>query len=336
LRPLRSERVTGGTRVVLGAFNRDSLVVFTQDLHALGNLKTRLEGNGRRAAQVVRDLAAARLAGHDAIVGRLGQIGRALPATADARAKAESNLRECDELLRTDVGKAYDRARHALEITRQIERVYWEQATAAPNDPLADPLTGSFATLAEHYRFRNEVASAEHSDNRLSEGGCENLSAMLRAGWKHYSHRQEGIQSSVDLTPRAAHGGSAGLLLRAEPADPGTRPAVIETPPVWVTSASVSVEAGDLVRIQAWVRIDAPITGSVDGLVLLDTLSGEALAMRLSKTEGWKQITMYRAAARRGPMSVTFALAGLGEAAIDDVTIAIVRHRGPLGGQAQR
>jgi hypothetical protein len=45
---------------------------------------------------------------------------------------------------------------------------------------------------------------------------------------------------------------------------------------------------------------------------------------------------MYRAAARPGPMHVTFALAGLGEAAIDDVTIEIVRHRGPLGGQAQR
>lgn len=336
LRPLRAERVTGGTRVVLDESSRDSLVVFTQDPHVMRNLKSRLAKNAPRAAQIARDLAAARLAEHDVVVGRLAQLGHALPGAQEVRARAESDLRQCDAMLKTDVAKAYELARHALAIVRQIERLYWEQATAAPNRPLADPLTASFATLPAHYRFRQEIAGAPRSNNRLSEGNCENLGAMQRAGWKHYSHGQKGIKTAVELTPRAARSGGAGLLLRSAAADGDHKPAAVETPPVWVTSAPVAVEAGDLVQIQAWVRIDAPIVGSVDGLVVLDSLSGEALATRLSVTQGWEQITAYRAAARRGPMTVTFALAGLGEAAIDDVTIEIVRRAGARGRQAQR
>ena len=336
LRPLHSDRVAGGTQVVLDEFSRDSLVVFTQDPLVLRNLRTKLEKNGRRAAQVVRELAAARLAGHDAVAGRLGRQGPALPQVLEARAKVDSDLQQYDALAATDIGKAYDRARHALQILRQIERVHWEQATAAPNAPLVDPLTASFATLGEHYAFAYQIANAERSENRLREGSCENLSAMLGAGWKHYLHELDGIKTGVDLTPRAAHSGGAGLLLRAEPADPKIKPAAVESPPVWVTTAPVAVEQGDLVQIQAWVNIDAPITLGADGLVILDTLSGRALALRMSLTEGWRQITMYRAAARSGSMAVTFALAGLGTAAIDDVTMQIVRRGRSVPLQAGR
>ncbi|MEX0678654.1 MAG: hypothetical protein WD063_16360, partial [Pirellulales bacterium] len=335
-RPLRADRVAGGTQVVLDEFSRDSLVVFTQDPRVIRNLQTRLDKNRRRAAHVARELAAARLAAHDAIVAQLAQVGHALAAAQDARAQAESDLRQCDAMLNTDVAGAYDLARHALATVRQIERVYWEQATAAPNRPLADPLAASFATLPAFYRFRHQIAVAPRSNNLLSEGGCENLDAMLRAGWKHYLHEQEGIKTAVDLTPGAAHSGSAGLLLRAASVEENRKPAAVETPAVWVTSAPVAVEPGDLVQMQAWLRIDAPIAGSVDGLLVIDTLSGEALALGLSATRGWEQITTYRAAARRGPMAVTFALSGLGEAAIDDVTIEIVRHASPGRRQAQR
>lgn len=339
VRPLNSQRVTGGTRVVFGTYNRDSLVVFMQDPHAYKLLKRRLDQSGRRAAEALRELAALRLAAHDAVVARLSQIGRGLPASRDARATAERELQQAAALANADAAKSCERARHALAIVRQIERFYWEQATAAPHLPLTDPLTASFTTLPEHYRLRAEIQSAEQSENRLREGACENLTAMLRAGWKHYSHSENasnGIRTAVELTPQAAHAGGAGLLLRAQPVDEKTKPAAIETPPVWVTSAPVAVEPGDVVRISAWVRLAAPIEGSVDGLAIVDSLGGEPLALRVTEPGDWKQVTMYRAAARRGPMSVTFALAGLGEAAIDDITVQIVRHRRPPPTQARR
>ena len=115
-----------------------------------------------------------------------------------------------------------------------------------------------------------------------------------------------------------------------------TKPSAVETPPVWVTTAPIAVEAGDLVQIQAWIRIDQPILASTDGLVMFDSHSGQALAMRLSKTEGWRQVTLYRGATQRGPLAVTFALSGFGEAAIDDVTVQIVQRGVPGTQQAQR
>jgi hypothetical protein len=125
-------------------------------------------------------------------------------------------------------------------------------------------------------------------------------------------------------------------LLQAAPAVEGKQPGVVETPPLWITSAPVDVAAGDLLQIEAWVKIDSPIQASTDGLVIFDSQSGEPLAMRLSQTKGWRQLTLYRAARQAGPLVLTFALAGLGQAAIDDVTIQIVHRTRPGWQQAQR
>jgi hypothetical protein len=70
--------------------------------------------------------------------------------------------------------------------------------------------------------------------------------------------------------------------------------------------------------------------GSVDGLLVIDTLSGEALASRVQNGSDWRQFLVYRAAMATGPMAVTFALAGMGEVWIDDVTIQTVQRAAPL------
>jgi hypothetical protein len=103
--------------------------------------------------------------------------------------------------------------------------------------------------------------------------------------------------------------------------EPGKPPAQIESPPLWITSPPVAVQAGELLRIQGWVHVPRPITGSVDGLLIVDSLGGEALAGRIDKTPRWQQFTLYRVAPQAGPVTVTFALTGIGEAWLDDVTI---------------
>ncbi len=334
LRPLRSARRAGGTQVVLADKSRDSLVVFTSDPHVLRNLRQSLDKIHRRALHLTRELVTLQLAEVDAAAGRLGSIGQGIDLAKETRTTVESDLRQAAALAATDVARAYDEARHALQVLRQLERVYWERATSGAG-PLPDPLSASFGTLAARDPLLRQLATYPRSPNRLAEGGCENLAAMMAAGWKHYQHQQPAIQTGVDLTPRAAHTGAAGLLLRATPADEKVRPSAVETPPVWVSTAPLVLEAGDLVQIQAWVRIDVPIAASADGLVVLDSHSGEPLAARLHKTAGWQQLTLYRAATRSGPFLVTFALAGLGEASIDDVTMQIV-ERGPAGSQQAR
>jgi hypothetical protein len=327
LRPLRSTRKPGGMLITLSDRSRDSLVVFTSasDPSVVRNLKKGLEKTHRRALHLSRELAAAQLAGFDAVAARLPLSTTSLKFTAEARTAVALDLAESDGVASSDLNRAYDEVRHALQILRQLERVSWEQVTKGAA-PLSDPLLASFSSLPYREPFLRRLAVSPLTQNRLPEGGCENLAAMLAAGWKHYQHPQLGIQTTVDLTPPAAHSGTVGMLIRAAPTEEKVTPSAVESPAVWVSTAPIAVEAGDLVQIEAWVRIDAPIVSSVDGFVMLDSHSGEALAIRMQKSEGWKLVTIYRAATRPGPFAVTFALAGLGAVAIDDVTLKLVER----------
>ena len=62
--------------------------------------------------------------------------------------------------------------------------------------------------------------------------------------------------------------------------------------------------------------------------MILDSIGGEALAERALKTPGWREVVLYRIAAQDGPVWITFALTGLGDAWIDDVTIQTISPAG--------
>jgi hypothetical protein len=100
----------------------------------------------------------------------------------------------------------------------------------------------------------------------------------------------------------------------------------LETAPVWITTPQIPVYAGETLCITGYVNIPQRLQGSVDGLMIFDSLGGEPLALRLSDTGGqWRQFTFYRAVPTAVPpqatMCVTFALGGLGEVRLDDLQI---------------
>ena len=150
---------------------------------------------------------------------------------------------------------------------------------------------------------------------------------MMQSGWRHFHHDCRGVSTAADLVAEAAHSGRRGLRLTARADNPENPPAMIETPPVWFASPPVPVEAGQLVRIHGWVNIPAPITGSVNGLMVVDSLGGDDLAERFDRTAGWKEFTLYRAAAQPCAVGVTFVLSGLGEARLNDLTIEVMEPR---------
>ena len=65
--------------------------------------------------------------------------------------------------------------------------------------------------------------------------------------------------------------------------------------------------------------------------MIYDTLAGPALAERIPVTEGWREFVLYRAAPYGGEVRLVFALTGLGEAWLDDVSITL---HDPIGEQA--
>ena len=289
-----------------------------------------------RVAELQRRLTGERLDQVRQIVRRL-ESGPLPPQTAYWLNAAEKSLQSCDaSLARRDYSRACLYAQRAARPLRLLERTAWQKAVDKLPSPVSSPATVAFRTLP----WQAELLAIANSNgvNQLVGGDFEDVGVMDQAGWRRFQNPAPDVYCDVRLAQAAAHSGRLGVLLVAHPAHAEMPDLLLETPPVWLTSPAVPVEAGTLVRIHAWVRVSQPITGSVDGLLVVDSLGGEPLAERIVQTHGsWREVNLYRVAPESGAVSVTFALTGLGEVALDNVTIHTIRpsdHVPPSAGPA--
>lgn len=336
LRPLAHRRVAGGLRVTLSDGDRTSPIVLTQDAVTTTMLSRRAVQLGRRMFELQRLISADRLRLAADIERRLTTLGHGLPQNAQLMAMARKLLTDSEVVAtRNDLPMAEERTRQAMLSLSQLERAQWSQAALSVPSPMTSPFAVSFQTLPEFWQLAAMLNSAGRGPNRLTGGDCESLEAMLRAGWKHYRRPQGELASAVDLSGEGAHSGRYALRLRVTATNPAARPAIVETPPMWITTAPLLVESGELIEITGFVRVPEPITGSVDGLLIMDSLAGEVLAERVRTASDWQPFTLYRTAPQSGNLTLTFALTGIGEAWIDDVSVQVV-SRGTASPQASR
>jgi len=325
LQPLRHRREAGGTRVTLDEFGLSSLLFLAQDPMIIEAVTRRAAASGRQTAELERYLAAQKL---DTAIRVLGQIGGHLPPQINPAMdldNARQNLKLCDARLASgDYAMASAYSRRAMMPLRRLERAAWETAMSGRDSPVAIPGTSSFHALPWYWALVDRIAAMRNGANRLPGGDFENIPMMVRHGWRHFQHATPGIQTAADLVSDAAHSGRMGLRLTARADNPENPPAMIEMPPLWVTSPAVPVETGQIVRIHGWIKVPTAITGSVDGLLVVESLTGEEMALRLDKTNGWREFTLLRIVPQSGPLVLTFALTGLGEVCLDDLTIEVL------------
>jgi len=322
MEPLRRNRETGGVRVILDEFGLTAIVLLTQDPLIVNSLAQRSAQMARRAAELRRELAAAKLQSVPQVHARLIDTRSPSPEADHWLAEARRSLQSCDRLLAArDYSAAYLEAERAMRPLRMVERTGWQAATAAAASPLSSPAAATFDTLPLGRNLAARLASAGGVPNALVGGDFEDLGGMLAAGWVHVERSAEQLHSTAELSPQAARSGRLGLRLAVRPQDPKATDIVVEMPPAWITSAPVYAEAGQWLVIRGWVQVPHPIAGSVDGLLIIESLTGEVLAERVGETAGWEEFVLYRAAPRSGNVTVTFAMSGIGEAWVDDVTI---------------
>jgi hypothetical protein len=323
---LGKQRVAGGVRITLDEFGLTAQVLLAHDPLVIDAVNHRAAQAGPRAAELQRNLAVHKLYTVQAIAGQLAARTPVRSSTAWFEA-AQKSRQLCDgQLASGDVPGAALNAQRTGRSLRLIERAYWDAAVKELVSPMTSPAAVSFDTLPIHWRLIDRLRARPFGPNRLDGGDFEDIGVMLRAGWRNNLHAAPTVQAAVDLLPQAAHSGRLGVRLAIAPVDPKNPPAVIESPPILFSSPAVQVEAGQIVCIHGWVQVPVTITGSTDGLLVVDSLAGECLAERIGKTKGWRQFAMYRVAPQAGPMCVTFALSGMGEAWLDDVEIQILAN----------
>jgi len=322
LQPIPRERVAGGTRITLDQFGLTSFVLLTQDPLAVSGVSATAIQIGRRAAQLQRDLAAAKLEDDQRAHHQLAaEISGPLEA-AGWLDEARRDIQTSDAALAAgDYAKAYRQAQRATAPLRRLERAYWDSIAAGSPSPVSLPTGVTPATLPWHLSLRRRMHGRPAGVDLLEGGDFEDSTALHRLGWRHFQHAPADMYAQAELSPIAAHSGRYGLRLVVRAADENDPPGLIETPPSWFSSPSIDAQPGQLLRVHGWVRVPSPIVGSLDGLMIVDSPSGIALAERIQSVGQWQEFTRYRVADQSGRVSLTFVLSGIGEAWIDDVTI---------------
>jgi hypothetical protein len=332
LRPLRHKRVTGGISLTLDSFRAHTMVLLSGDPAVTSHVQERVR------ASMPLELASARALADQVLADDLNLLGR-LPPRAMGHLPVAAMLAEVRQDIlgagaaAADPALAIERLRRAAAIGGQLERLAWERGVLATGSMVASPLSTSDATLAEHWRFIDALAGTTPAAELLTGGGMERIEELAGAGWRHFAFEQQSLRSAVEIDRSQPAVGGGSLVMRAEPTSDADAPVVVETPPLWVTTPPVRAPAGRLLEIQARVWVPRPIKGSVDGLLVFDSLGGPALAERVGVTPSWRRLVLYRivpADAAEEPLTVTFALTGMGEARIDDVSIRVL-ERGAAG-----
>jgi hypothetical protein len=338
LRPLRHRIVTGGTAIAIEDFLLTSCVLITSDPTLETKFRERTKGLAPAAALLQRQLTLAlrdEVATVDARLPKLSQLPSANAALATANGgleKANQLLSAANsaggraELLSADYySQAYLAARNAAFPLAHWKRETWQRATKLLPSPVSSPLAVSFNTLPEQLNFATAITGPPPGENLLVGGDFENLPAMLQAGWRHSERSLPDLQTGVELSPVAPYADQHSLHLQVKSTKQTAQAALagmlVESPPVWVTSAPVHLDVGEVVCIRGQVRVPNQIYGSIDGLLIEDSLGGRPLAQRFQNTAGWREFVMYRAAPYAADFTLTFSLTGIGEAWIDDISV---------------
>jgi hypothetical protein len=322
LDPLTHKRVTGGTHLAIENAGICSLIVLTQDPLVLGRITRDLGALEGQHAQLHYDITARRQTATASVLSHLP--GNAFAPAGQTMQRATANLQQARRLLAANDRRG---AQQATLLAEQqlaaVERGHWEVAAGAFTQPVASAFCTQFQTLPLHYQLAEKLRGASFSPNVLAGGDMEQLDALVQAGWRHQRDPNVPIEAAVELSP-LRHTGESSLHLRVFAAKPEEAPAVVETPPVWVTTPGIQVAAGKLARISGFVKTSPAIAGSQDGVLIFDSLGGQTLALRMKPSAEWQPFTLFRVVPEDSLLTVTMALTGLGDAWIDDVQIALL------------
>jgi len=314
---LRHRRVTGGIRVTMESLPTDAFILLTDDPQAFSQVAKYLRKIAPEATRLRHELASQRLQESTSQLANLSQ-GDLSQNNRQAKhwlEQATLELQACSQHLASGSRDlAYARADAADQFLNQVDHALSE-----------NPRNRNSVAAAAQQHLQQRLARTPAGTNLLSGGGFENLPALLQAGWRHRQLSLEGITSSVRLSSLAPHSGSYCLELEAKSTNENASVPIVPGSPVWISTAPVQIQAGDLVEITGVARVPEPLRGTVDGLQLIDSLGGPDMATRIPQTSSWQPFRIIRAAPSDGQITVSIALTGLGKAQIDDLAIRTTR-----------
>jgi hypothetical protein len=341
LPPARHARVTGGIRVSLDELSATSMLVVTQDAIVMSALLRRTAERGARMVQIQRELVQAEFERTLQVDAQLASQGHAAAQSRQYIATAQREMQKAEQMASAfntpgafaagaDLATTYEQARRVLRPLQLLQRTHWDTAVSNLGSPMVAPLAANHMTLPVQYSFNEQLGRLKLGPNLLPGGFFEDLNHTLQSGWHHYEHPQDGVQSKAEFSneTRSKEKSRRCLHLAAWPTSDRGAAGLVESPPLWITSPAIQVQAGQWLKISGNLFTRKPISGSLDGVMIIDSIGGEALAERIGEAASWRAFTLYRFVPTSGPFTLTVALTGLGDTWLDDITVETVLPAG--------
>ena len=324
-RELRTRAVSGGLRVTIDEPDLAMAVVITQDPLVQHHVKRILEEAKLEIARLRYEAASRRLLSTADLDRELTERGHPLAGAADWIREAQGYLQLARRAFETsDLRTLHASAARSDAALAKVRRGHWEQAAGAFSSPASSPCIARFGTLLAHWQFAERMRQHSWGPNSLAAGDMENLNQLLQAGWKQQRALPRGVEADLGLSLASPHGGRTALRMHAWADAPASVPPAWERAPLWITSGAIPVRQGQLVRIHGWAQVPQPLAGSQEGLLIFDSLTGAELGERIYATRGWREFTLYRAVPENGNLTLSFALTGIGEAWLDDLSVSLI------------
>ncbi len=318
--------VPGGTEIRLKEFNQSAVLLVTTDQQAKGTLLSQLTQVRPLASEAWASLARAKLTRVREVHHQLLQAKAPLVNRGEGVLRDASQLVDQAEKLHaagrfTEVEKP---ARMALANLRDLQQNHWKNAVRLENSAASSPYTICFQTLPDHYRMKERLKlSGPEGENLLKSGGFDDSDTVM-VNWPRYTE----LPSDSPIVTTAALEGPAGascLHMGAAVLASDKPPlASLEQTPVSMTSPTIPILAGQIIRVQGRIRIRQPLDAATDGLMIYDSLVGTVGALRFHEpTRGgdWQEFEFTREVARSGEMRLMFDLRSLGNVWLDDIRV---------------
>ena len=357
VRNLTTERVPGGTEVLLDELGVTSWILLTSDVGVVRQLEQAIAANVPKAAELAIAQAEAQLRDALDVHSRLVLDGHTVRNADDLIGVAEDQLRSAKAALaRGEAAAAFANARrvcrplelllrthydHGMEELRELteeafdlgeEGAMTERRVKLMVTPTSAPPLTCANTLPQLFIWTDAMRSYPFGRNLLVGGDFERADPAVYAeeGWSDASPTLDGLQRALEIEPAPeAPGrppvGRRVLRLRIAPEEGRSPDEFPPAPPretVAIRTPPIRVRRHEFLRISVLAFQPRPQPPSSGGLIVRDSIGGAPLQCRLDKAVEWTRIVLYRRAPEDGELTITLGLAASGgEVYFDDLRV---------------
>ncbi len=311
--------MAGGYRAELGSIAAGGFVLLTDDARALATTQQRIGRAAAQTAQTERGLAVAEVSELESIRSQLLDIRDTAQAARVVALKR--GVQQVDQLLASrDYPKVTQLARQ-IRHDASVEMLRLERESRGSGFTSV-PTQYEPRLLPTHEALEQSLGGLPRGPNVLMGGDFEDLSSAKQGGWTHANYADAKLDTRVEFTPQQPYHGRSCLRLSARST---STTAMIDDaeprPVVWVTSPQVATAPGSVIEISGWARVATRNADRSGELLVVDSLGGEQLALRLPATTGWQPFRMIRTTDHSGYVQLNLALTGPASADVDAMMI---------------